>query len=62
MGLLRGPYYCRNQREMWNYQSVTFQKKFSDSQRRYSTVEKEALALLLALRHFEVYLGANLFL
>ncbi len=25
------------------------------------TVEKEALALLLALRHFEVYLGANPF-
>ncbi len=38
-----------------------FSKKFSDSQRRYSTVEKEALALMLALRHFDVYLSANPF-
>lgn len=38
-----------------------FSKKFSDTQRRYSTVEKEALALLLALQHFDVYLSANPF-
>ncbi len=38
-----------------------FSKKFSDSQHRYSTVEKEALALMLALRHFDVYLSANPF-
>ncbi|KAL0152767.1 hypothetical protein M9458_052490 [Cirrhinus mrigala] len=38
-----------------------FSKKFNESQRRYSTVEKEALALLLALRHFDVYLSANPF-
>jgi len=38
-----------------------FSKKFSDTQRRYSTVEKEALALMLALRHFDVYLSANPF-
>ena len=32
-----------------------FSKKLNDGQRKYSTVEKETLALLLALRHFEVY-------
>ncbi len=33
-----------------------YSKKFSKCQQRYSTIEKEALALLLALQHFEVYL------
>lgn len=36
-----------------------FSKKFAKCQQRYSTIEKEALALLLALQHFEVYLGSN---
>ncbi|KAI2644688.1 Retrovirus-related Pol polyprotein from transposon 17.6 [Labeo rohita] len=34
-----------------------FSKKFSKTQQNYSVIEKEALALLLALQHFEVYLG-----
>ncbi len=34
---------------------------FKEGQHRYSTVEKEALALMLALRHFGVYLSANPF-
>jgi len=33
-----------------------FSKKFNKHQRNYSTVEKETLALILALRHFEIYL------
>ena len=33
-----------------------FSKKFSCCQRKYSTVEKETLSLMLALIHFEVYL------
>ena len=33
-----------------------FSKKFSAHQRNYSTIEKEALSLLTALLHFEVYL------
>jgi hypothetical protein len=32
--------------------------KFDKHQRNYSTVEKETLALLLALQHFDVYLSA----
>lgn len=36
-----------------------FSKKFSKSQYNYSTIEKEALALLLALQHFEVYVGSS---
>lgn len=35
-----------------------FSKKFNHHQRRYSTIEKEMLALVLAVQHFEVYLGA----
>ena len=34
-----------------------FSRKFENTQRRYSTVEKETLALLLALKHFDVYLN-----
>jgi hypothetical protein len=33
-----------------------YSKKFNCCQKKYSTVEKETLSLLLALNHFEVYL------
>lgn len=36
-----------------------FSKKFLKHQLHYSTIEKEALPLLLALQHFEVYLGSS---
>ena len=36
-----------------------FSKKFNSAQLKYSTIEKEALALLLALQHFEVYVGSS---
>lgn len=36
-----------------------FSKKFTRPQQKYSTIEKEALALLLAVQHFEVYLGGS---
>ena len=36
-----------------------FSKKFNHQQRRYSTIEKETLALVLAVQHFEVYLEAS---
>ncbi len=36
-----------------------FSKKFSKCQLNYSTVEKETLALVLALQHFEIYLGGS---
>ncbi|KAL2097351.1 hypothetical protein ACEWY4_006558 [Coilia grayii] len=36
-----------------------FSKKFLKHQVNYSTIEKEALALLLALQHFEVYVGST---
>lgn len=39
--------------------SVFFSRKFNKHQIRYSTIEKEALALLLALQFFEVYLGSS---
>ena len=38
-----------------------FSKKFTSGQQHYSTVEKEALALVLALQHFDVYLGTTSF-
>ena len=36
-----------------------FSCKFNRHQANYSTIEKEALALLLALQHFEVYVGSS---
>lgn len=36
-----------------------FSKKFKKHQLHYSTIEKEALAQLLALQHFKVYLGSS---
>lgn len=36
-----------------------FSKKFNKHQLNYSTIEKEALALLLAVQYFEVYIGST---
>lgn len=36
-----------------------YSRKFNKHQLNYSTIEKEALALLLSLQHFEVYLGSS---
>ena len=36
-----------------------FSKKFNANQRNYSTVEKECLALVLALQHFEIYVSPS---
>ena len=36
-----------------------FSKKFNKHQRNYSTIEKETLALVLALQHFEVYVSSS---
>ena len=36
-----------------------FSKKFSKSQRNYSTIERECLALVLALQHFELYITSS---
>ena len=33
--------------------------KFEEHQRKYSTIEKETLALVLALKHFDVYLNTT---
>lgn len=36
-----------------------FSKKFNSYQLNYSVIEKEALALIWALQHFEVYVGSG---
>ena len=36
-----------------------FSKKFNTHQRNYSTIEKEALGLILALQHFEAYVDSS---
>ena len=37
-----------------------FSRKFNACQKNYSTIEKECLALILALQHFEVYINAGI--
>ena len=36
-----------------------YSKKFNSYQLNCSVIEKEALALMLALRHFDVYVGGS---
>lgn len=36
-----------------------FSRKFNSYQFNYSVIEKEALALIWALQHFEVYVGSS---
>lgn len=36
-----------------------FSKKFTSYQFNYSTIEKETLALVWALQHFDVYVGGG---
>ena len=36
-----------------------FSRKFNQHQKNYSTIEKETLALVLALQHFDVYLNTT---
>ena len=36
-----------------------FSKKFNKHQKNYSTIEKECLALILAIQQFEVYLTSS---
>ena len=42
-----------------NHPISYFPKKFDKHQRNYSTIEKECLSLILALEHFDVYLGTT---
>ena len=42
-----------------NHPVSYFSRKFNKQQLNYSTIEKEALALLFGLQHFEVYLGSS---
>jgi len=39
-----------------------FSKKFDEHRRRYSTIKKETLGLILALNHFDVYLNPTVML
>ena len=36
-----------------------YSRKFTPYQRRYSTIEKEALALITSLQHYDVYVGGS---
>jgi hypothetical protein len=38
-----------------------YSKKLNKHQRNYSTIEKETLALVLAVQHFEIYISAGVF-
>ncbi len=41
-------------------QSISKTGAAPESQHNYNTIEKEALALLITLQHFEVYLGGSM--
>ena len=43
-----------------NHPVAYFSKKLNEAQCKYSTIEKETLALVLALDHFEIYLSNSL--
>ena len=36
-----------------------FSRKLNESQTKYSTIEKETLALILSLQHFEIYVTSS---
>ena len=42
-----------------DYQVCYYSTKFDEHQSKYSTIEKETLALLLSLKHFNVYLSCT---
>lgn len=44
-----------------NHQVCYFSAKFKPFQLNYSTIEKETLAMLLALQHFDMYVGSGPF-
>lgn len=44
-----------------NHPVCYFSAKFKPFQLNYSTIEKETLAMLLALQHFKVYIGSGSF-
>ncbi len=52
---VRALFSCRNQVQ---HPVSYFSMKFNRHQQVYSTIEKEALALVLVVQHFEIYLGS----
>ena len=54
-------YLCRQETTGLKKKPVAFfSRKFNKYQLNYSVIEKEALALIWALQHFDVYLGSGL--
>lgn len=54
-----GAVLCQMDAEGLDHPVCYFSKKFNHCQSRYSTIEQETLALLLALQYFEVYVGSS---
>ena len=48
-----------NNNEGLQHPIAYFSKKFNPHQRNYSTIEKELLALIMAIQHFEVYINVT---
>lgn len=53
-----GPALLQEDKHGMDHPVCYFSKKFLKYQLHYSTIEKEALALLLSLQHFEEYVGS----
>ena len=49
----------KNNNGIYNPVCYYFSKKFYKHQKNYSTIEKECLALILAIQQFEVYLTSS---
>lgn len=54
-GVADGAVFLQEDKDGVDHPVSYYSKKFNTNQRNYSTVEKECLALVLALQHFEVY-------
>ena len=53
-------FYCNLMMKILNISFAIFQtKKINVHQKNYSTIEKECLALILAIQHFDIYISSS---
>lgn len=50
---------CQDDENGVSHPVAYYSKKLNQYQQKYSVIEKEGLALILALQHFEIYISCN---